>query len=162
MKREFEKKGITTGRIVRAGLIASIYCVMVLVFAPLSYGPIQVRIAEALTLLPYLWVEAIPGLFVGCVIANFAGGFGIADVIFGSFATLVAAWITGKMPNVYLAALPPVVVNMLVVGAMLSVVLELPFYSTALYVGAGQAVACFGLGVPLAIYIEKKAGKKRI
>jgi uncharacterized membrane protein len=66
------------------------------------------------------------------------------------------------MPNVYLAALPPVVVNMLVVGAMLSVVLELPFYSTALYVGAGQAVACFGLGVPLAIYIEKKAGKKRI
>ena len=88
-----------TKSLVKAALIGSVYCVLVVVFAPISYGPVQIRIAESLTLLPYLWVEAVPGLFIGCLLANMIGGFGIIDVVFGSLATLVAAIMTRKMPK---------------------------------------------------------------
>lgn len=138
-----------------AAMIAGLYALMCIAFAPISYGAVQIRIAEALTLLPFLFPEAIPGLFVGCLIANFAGGFGLIDVIFGSLATLIAAMATRKMPNKYLAAVPPIVVNSLIVGGYLSVLLDLAFIPTALYVGLGEAVACFCLGVPLIHLLQK-------
>lgn len=144
-----------TKSLVKASMIGSLYCVLVLVFAPLSYGPVQVRIAECLTLLPYLWIEAVPGLFVGCVLANLIGGFGILDVVFGSVATLIAAILTRKMPNLFMAAVPPVLVNMIVVGAYLAFLLDLPFLSTSIYIGLGQALACFGLGIPMVWLIRK-------
>lgn len=144
-----------TKSLVKASMVGSLYCVLVLVFAPLSYGPVQIRIAESLTLLPYLWIEAIPGLFVGCVLANLIGGFGILDVVFGSIATLIAAILTRKMPNVFMAAVPPVLVNMIVVGVYLAFLLDLPFLSTSLYIGFGQALACFGLGIPMVWLIRK-------
>jgi len=147
---------ISTRNIVTAGMIASLYCILVLIFAPISYGPVQIRVAEALTLLPYLWIEAVPGLFTGCILANLLGGFGIIDVIFGSLATLTAAILTRKMPNPFMAAVPPVVVNMIIVGGYLSWFLDLPFFMTSIYIGAGEAIACFGLGVPLVIYLQKK------
>ncbi|MBL3592033.1 MAG: QueT transporter family protein [Synergistaceae bacterium] len=140
---------LTPRHVVVAALVAGLYALLCLAFAPLSYGAVQVRIAEALTLLPFLLPEAVAGLFVGCLIANFFGGLGLVDVVFGSLATLLAALLTRRMPNKLLAALPPVIVNGLVVGGYLSILLELPFLPTALYVGFGQAVACFGLGVPL-------------
>ncbi len=138
-----------------AAMIAGVYALLCIAFAPISYGAVQVRIAEALTLLPFLLPEAIPGLFVGCLIANFAGGFGLIDVLFGSLATLIAAVLTRRMPNRIMAAVPPVVVNALIVGGYLSVLLDLAFLPTALYVGLGQAVACFCLGVPLLHLLEK-------
>lgn len=140
---------------VLAAMVAGLYALLCIAFAPISYGAVQVRIAEALTLLPFLFPEAIPGLFVGCLIANFAGGFGLIDVIFGSLATLLAAIITRKMPNKYMAAVPPVVVNALIVGGYLSFLLDLAFIPTALYVGLGEAVACFFLGVPLIHLLQK-------
>ena len=149
-------KKISAGMLVRGALVAGVYASLTMIFAPVSFGPVQVRVAEALTLLPWLWIEAIPGLFVGCLIANLMGGFGIIDVIFGSAATLIAALITYRMPNRYLAAVPPVAVNALVVGGYLSVLLDLPLLLTMLYVGAGQMVACFGLGIPLLSTIEKR------
>ncbi|MFP4481480.1 MAG: QueT transporter family protein [Thermovirgaceae bacterium] len=144
------------GAMVRAALIAAAYALLVVFFAPLSYGPVQVRIAEALTLLPWPWVEAIPGLFLGCLIANLFGGFGLIDVIFGSAATLVAAVLTRLMPNRFLAALPPVVVNALVVGGYLAYLTEVSFPFAAMYVGVGQAVACYALGLPLLAALEKR------
>lgn len=93
---------------------------------------------------------------MGCLIANLFGGMGLVDVIFGSLATLVAALLTRRMPNKFLAALPPVVVNGLVVGGYLSILLDLPFVSTALYVAFGQALATFGLGVPLIHLLQKR------
>jgi len=101
------QKLFSPGALARSALIAAAYALLVVFFAPLSYGPVQVRIAEALTLLPWLWVEAVPGLFLGCLIANLFGGFGLVDVIFGSSATLIAAVMTRLMPNKVLAALPP-------------------------------------------------------
>ncbi|MDT8285119.1 MAG: QueT transporter family protein [Thermovirgaceae bacterium] len=150
---------IPTIRIVRGALVAGVYAAVTMLFAPLSFGPVQVRVSEALTLLPWLWIEAVPGLFIGCIIANFMGGFGIIDVIFGSAATLAAALLTSRMPSRYLAAVPPVVINALVVGGYLSILLELPVLPTMLYVGLGQTVACCGLGIPLLTVIERRSSR---
>ena len=136
-----------------SGLVAAAYAVVTILLAPISYGQVQVRISEALTLLPFFFPQSILGLFVGCFIANLWGGFGLLDIVLGSLATLLAALLTSKMPNVYLAAVPPVAVNAVVVGGYLSFLLKIPFWSCALYVGLGQAVACFFLGIPLSLLL---------
>ena len=136
-------------RIALAAVIAALYAGLTMALAPISFGVVQFRVAEAFTLLPFLVPEAIPGLFVGCLLANFLGGMGIIDVIFGSGATLLAALMTWKMPNVWLAAVPPVVVNALVVGGYLSFITETPLVLSILYIGASEAGVCFILGVPL-------------
>ena len=80
--------------LVQAALIAAVYVVLTLVFAPFSYGEIQVRISEALTILPFFTPAAIPGLFVGCILANLLGGAIPLDIAFGSIATLIGAVFT--------------------------------------------------------------------
>ena len=72
-------------------MIAALYAALTITLAPISYGPIQFRVSEALTLLPWYRAEAVPGLFVGCLVANFFGGYGLVDMICGSMATLIAA-----------------------------------------------------------------------
>jgi uncharacterized membrane protein len=139
------------------GMIAALYVAVTILFAPISYGEIQLRVSEALTLLPFYMPAAVPALFVGCLIANFLGGLGLWDVVFGSGATLLAAWLSSKMPNLWLAAIPPVIVNMFVIGALIHFIIGVPFLISALYVGSGQAVACFALGIPLMRVLEKCA-----
>ena len=85
--------------LMQASLIAAIYAAITIALAPISYGQIQVRVAEALTILPAFTPAAIPGLFVGCIVANLYGGGGIIDVVFGSLATLMAAYLSYKMPK---------------------------------------------------------------
>ena len=80
-------KNKSTLFLVQAALIAAVYVVLTLVFAPFSYGEIQVRISEALTILPFFTPAAIPGLFVGCILANLLGGAIPLDIAFGSIAT---------------------------------------------------------------------------
>lgn len=151
----FGNTGNVSRFLARSALIAALYSLLVLAFAPLSFGPVQFRVAEAMTLLPWLFPEAIPGLFVGCLVSNLFGGLGIVDMVFGSLATFVAAWLTRRMPNLLWAAVPPVLVNALVVGAYLSVLLDVPLVATILYVGLGQAGVCFLLGVPLATLLGR-------
>ena len=79
---------------IQAALIAAVYSVITLLFAPISYGIMQVRVSEALTILPYFTPAAIPGLFIGVVIANSYGGLGLLDIVFGSLATLIAAYLS--------------------------------------------------------------------
>ena len=76
------------------GIIAALYAALTIALAPISYGPIQLRVSEALTILPYLTPAAIPGLFIGCLVANILGGLGIYDVVGGSLCTLLAAFLT--------------------------------------------------------------------
>ncbi|MDR1741695.1 MAG: QueT transporter family protein [Synergistaceae bacterium] len=142
--------------IAKGGVIAALYAALTVVLAPISYGPVQFRISEALTLLPFYVPEAVPGLFVGCAIANFFGVGGVWDVVFGSLATLVSALLTRRMPTLPLAAVPPVLINALVVGAVLHAVLSVPFWGTCLYVGLGEAVVCFGLGIPLMRALKRR------
>ncbi len=150
-----------------AGMIAALYTVATLILAPLSFGNIQFRASEALTLLPVFTASAVPGLAVGCIISNAVGvamGSNIAgwlDVLFGSFATLIAAILTRALRKIQfkgiplLAILPPVLLNALIVGGELAVVYQLPFWLCALEVGAGELVVCTVLGIPLILALKK-------
>ena len=140
-------------RVTRGAAIAALYAVVTIIFQPISYGLVQVRISEALTLLPFLWIEAVPGVFIGCLLANIWGGSGLLDIILGSAATLAAAILTRYAPNKFLAAAPPVLVNALVVGVYLSYLLNAPMFLSIFYVGCGQAIACYALGLPLLNFV---------
>jgi uncharacterized membrane protein len=143
-----------------SAMISAVYLALTLIFYLTSFLPYQIRFAEALTVLPYFTPLAIPGLFVGCVIANIIGGNGIWDIVVGSLATLIAAYLTYKISynkpkRKLLAPLPPVIINAVIVGSMLSILYELPPFVTMLSVGGGQVVACYLLGYPLMLIIEK-------
>ena len=145
-----------TVKIVRASLIAACYVALTTLFGPLSFQATQVRISEALTLLPFIFPEAIPGIFIGCLVANILGGaFGLWDIILGSLASLLAAWLTSKAPNLYWAALPPVLVNAVVVGGYIAHITKTPFLLVFLQVGVGQLIACYALGIPLVRLLQR-------
>lgn len=150
------KKLLTTRSICISAAIAGLYAALTLLLSPISYGDWQCRVSEALTMLPVLMPQAIPGLFVGCVLANLLGpSAGITDIVFGSLATLIAAvgtWYFRK--NKWLAAACPVVANGIIVGLVLSVCYHLPFLLTALQVAAGEAVAVL-IGMVLIKALER-------
>ena len=149
--------------VTRGAVVAALYAALTLIFQPISYGPYQVRVSEALTLTPALWPEAIPGLFVGCFIANVLGGYGPWDIFLGSAATLLAAFLTRKAKNDFLAAASPVVVNALVVGLYMSRVTGMPTLMWMLNVGLGETIACFVLGIPLLRFLRRArfSGQKK-
>lgn len=144
-----------TDKIVRVAIIAALYAVITILLAPISYGLVQVRVSEALTILPFIFPESVIGLFLGCLIANVYGGFGLIDIVFGSLATLIAAYLTRLMPNMWLAPLPPVLVNAVIVGFILKYVLGAPLLLSMVYVAVGQVLSCYFLGLPL-LYLLKK------
>lgn len=156
-KLHLSVKSLTVG-----GVIAALYTALTLAFAPISFGEIQFRVSEALTLLPVLTPAAVPGLFVGCLIGNLlASGAGWMDVVFGSLATLLAAAATRLLRrHSWLAALMPVVCNGLIVGAVLSHVTGLPFVPIAATVALGEAAVCYMLGLPLINLIRAKVDRK--
>jgi len=141
-------------------MIAAIYVVLNIIFAPISYGPIQVRIAEALVVLPFIDPSAIIGLFLGCFLANVIGPLGMVDIMGGSLCTLVAAYLTYKVKNPKLAPLPPVLINAFGVSIYLHLIFDLPYWITVLYIGIGEVIACYILGYPLLVLLIKN--KKRL
>ena len=143
----------------QAAMIAAIYVVLTYVFAPFSFGEVQVRIAEALTILPVFTPDDIPGLFVGCLIGNILGGAILPDIIFGSLATLIGAFFTYQLrdKNKFLAPLPPIAANTIVVPFVLrygyGVALPIPFMM--LTVGVGEVLSCGVLGMVLYFALRK-------
>lgn len=85
---------LTVKELAKASLIASVYVILSLVFLPISFGVYQVRVAEALTVLPFLTPAAVPGLYIGCLLANIFGGMGWLDIVLGPLITLAAAVLT--------------------------------------------------------------------
>lgn len=148
-----------------AGIIAALYAALTVLLAPISYGLVQCRVSEALSVLPVFTGAAVPGLFLGCLIANLLAGAPIYDVVFGSLATLLAAACTRHLKTKgaprALLPLPSVLFNALIVGWLLVKVygVGVPLPLSMLYVGLGQAIACYGLGLPLMIVLEKKASQ---
>ena len=103
-----------------AAMVAALYAVLGYfgdIFG-LTYGPIQCRFAEALTVLPFVFPAAAPGLVVGCFLTNLLSLYGPLDIIFGTLATAIAAWLSIKVPRWYLAALPPIIVNAIILPPM--------------------------------------------
>ncbi len=141
------------------GMVATLYIVLTALFAPLSFGELQFRVSEALTLLPVLSSPAVPGLFAGCLLANLLLGAPWQDVVFGSLATLLAAMLTRALRRrLWLAALMPVLTNGLIVGLMLALVYRLPPAMTILTVSMGEAGVCFLLGIPLVKLLGRRLG----
>ncbi len=137
-------------QITKIAAIAALYAVITIVLAPISYGPIQVRISEALTLLPFfMGSPAAVGLWIGCMIANYFGGNGLIDIVFGAGITLIAGLLTARARNLYIGAIYPVLLNAFGVALILYLAFELPYWITALQVGLGQLIAVFVLGILL-------------
>ena len=160
-----------TRYITHAALIAAVYAALTIWLAPISFGQQQLRVAEALAILPAFTPAAIPGLFIGCAIANTVSFYGIADLIFGSLASLLSAWLTykiaqsirerGAFVHSLLIPLPAVVVNTIIIGAMISVLANIPLFASALGILTGQLLSCYGLGVPLYFLLRGYANYAR-
>lgn len=165
---------MNTKRLVRAAMVAAIYVALCLVLAPFSYGAVQVRLAEMLCLLPVFGAEYIVAVTLGCFLANLLGST-LVDVVFGTAATLVACLLTYAVRKMRVgglaipAAIPPIVSNAVIVGA-----LELTFFLpgvtgtaalaawNALTVGIGEVISCGILGVALVKLMESNAGLRRL
>ena len=157
-------------KVAYAGVVAALYAALTLAVAPVSYGPIQFRIAEVLSIMPFFYPVTAFGLFIGCVIANLLSPYGAIDIIAGSFATLAAALCTMRLGKASresftvkaLACFPPVFFNALIIGAVIAwsetgggEAFRLSFAINGLQVGGGQLVVMYILGLPLMVYLPK-------
>ena len=148
----------------QAAMIAAIYVVLTVIFAPISFGAVQIRIAEALTILPLFTPAAIPGLFIGCLIGNILGAAILPDIIFGSLATLIGAIFTYKLRNKHaaLAPIPPIVSNTIIIPLVLRYAYglsSLAFPLMMLSVGIGEVIGCGVLGMVLYTALNKYRNK---
>ena len=141
-------------QLANGGLIAALYVVLTVLAAQfnLASGAIQVRFSEALTILPVFTASAVPGLAVGCILANLLTGCAAWDVVFGSLATLIGAVGTRLLKNKPLLAwIPPVISNMAIIPIILIKVYAVPdaWWFLVLTVGAGEVLSCGVLGLLL-------------
>ena len=148
-----DKKKTPAQYVAQGGIIAALYVVLTMVFAPISFGAVQVRIAEMLTILPLFTPAAIPGLFLGCLLGNIAGGAVIPDVIFGSLATLIGAVLGYVLrKNRWLVPIPTVAANTIIIPFVLKYAygVPMPLPLIALYILIGEIAGCYVLGEVLA------------
>jgi len=143
---------------IQAAVIAAVYSTLTILLMPFSYGVMQVRVSEALTVLPYFTPAAIPGLFIGCLVSNMVGPYGLLDMVFGSSATLLAAVSSYYLRNKpLLVPLPPVIANGIIIGCMLyyAYSVPMPLIACILWVAAGELIACYLIGYPLLRILNK-------
>ena len=146
-------------RVTQGAIIAALYVVLTVAFAPLSFGAVQIRVSEMLTILPLFTPAAVPGLFLGCILANLIGGAIVWDVLFGSLATLLGAWLGYLLrENRWLVPLPTVLANAVIVPFVLKYGygLELPLHLMSFYVALGELAGCYVLGELLATVLLKR------
>lgn len=141
-----------------AAVIAAIYNVLVLIFQFSSFGPIQFRIAEALTVLPYFTPAAIPGITIGCLLSGVFFGADIIDIVFGSFATFLAAVLSYQLRRYkFLVPIPPILINALIIPWVLRFAYgeaqSIPLMM--LSVGLGQVVSAGIIGMVLLLTLDK-------
>lgn len=136
-----------------AAMLGGAYAALTMLLPIPQYAGVQFRLAEALTLLPFLIPAATPGLFVGCFIANILSPYGLLDIVAGSAATLLACLWTQRVKNRRMAALPPVVCNAIIVGGVIAFAMTgfgpgfwVAYAINAASVGLGEFVVCFVLG----------------
>ena len=146
--------------ITQAAVIAALYVVLTLFINAFDFasGAIQVRISEALTILPYFTPAAVPGLFIGCLLSNFMTGAAIWDIIFGSLATLIGAIGTYLLRKwKWCAPLPPILSNTIIIPFVLTYAYGIPggipFFM--LTVGAGEVLSCGVLGMILLFALQR-------
>lgn len=139
-------------------MIAAIYVVVTMLFSAISFGQVQLRISEALTILPFFTPAAVPGLFIGCLVGNILGGAIPPDIIFGSIATLAGACGSRLLrSNKWLVPLPPIAANTIVVPFVLryGYGINLPIPLMMLTVGVGELLSCYVLGMGLLTILNR-------
>ena len=153
------KKQSNTLFLAQSAMIAAIYVVLTVILAPFSYGEVQVRVSEALTILPVFTPAAIPGLFVGCLISNILGGCILPDIIFGTLATLLGAVFTRLLrKNKWIAPVPPILANALIIPPVLYFAYGVkPIWFSLVTVTAGEIISCGVLGMLLLFALQKYA-----
>ena len=169
-------QNFTVRKLARCAVVAALYVVLCMALQPFSYGAVQVRVAEALCLLPVFGAEYIVGVVLGCFLANLLGST-IVDVIFGTLATLLACVVTYKLRNVrfkglaIVPSLPPVLFNAVIIGIEIAVMFPDPSSSAPLWlacitngisVGIGELISCTVLGVLLVKIIETNAALRKV
>lgn len=147
----------------QAAMIAAFYVVLTIVFQAISFGQVQVRIAEALTILPAFTPAAIPGLLIGCLISNMIGSAALWDILFGSLATLLGAVFTYlfRKKNAFLIVLPPIISNSLIIPLILRYTygINLPLYFLIGLIAIGEVLSCGVLGMILFAALQKNKHK---
>ena len=168
-ERKIERDS-ATGRIVSAGLIAAAYAALTYIGFGIAYGPLQLRFAEALMLLPALTPAAIPGLTLGCLLSNLGSAYGIYDWVIGSLATLISVLLVRLTRKIKIKGMPflsplfPALINGLAVGGMIAVMDGTPqlFPVIFLEIFISEFVICYALGLPLYAVIKKLFSKKSL
>lgn len=148
-------KNINTNTMVKIALVAAIYAVLTVALNPISYGAIQFRLSEIMVLLAFVDPLYIPGLVLGCAIANLFSPLGIIDVVVGSFATFISVYMISKSKNLFTASIWPTI-NCVFVGAELHFISKLPFWLTTLQVALGEFVVVTIIGYPVFKYLILK------
>ena len=154
-------KKFTIRIIVTQAMVAAIYAALTLCLAPISFGVVQFRVSEALTLLPFISPICTVGLTIGCLVSNIIGGYGMLDIVFGSLATLLAGLWTSRLKKTWLAPLPPVICNTIIVGAVITWSTTAPstFWTVlppiCLQFMVEETAVCFILGIPLLALLKK-------
>ena len=153
---------ITVKQLVRGAIIAALYATLTLFLAPISFGSVQFRVSEVLTVLPFIMPEAVLGLTIGCFISNMLMS-NIFDIIFGTLATFLAAYITSKIKKMWLAPLPAVISNGLIVGLVVTLMsVEFSFRAyllIALSIFLSEFIICFVGGIPFLVLMNGLASK---
>lgn len=146
---------INTAFIARTAVIAALYATLTIALSPISYGPLQFRVAEALTVLPLLFAEVVPGLTIGCFIANMASG--PIDMVVGTLATLVAALMTRAFRKIYFGIFPPIIINAFAVPVIFLTIPDIttPYFFNVLTIFISQLGAVVLLGVPLYFAVKR-------
>ncbi len=150
-------KKIPVKKIAYSAVVAAMYFALTILLQPVSYGPIQLRLSEALVMLPYIMPESILGITIGCALANCFSVFSVYDAVFGTLATLVAGILTSRIKNRFLAGIPPVLVNALVLPLMWYLLgVETAYYISLLSIIASESLVVYCIGIPLTALIQKK------
>lgn len=158
-----------TKKITKVGVVAGLYAALTLALGFISYGPIQFRIAEVMTLLPLFGKEYVLSLTIGCFLANIIGPYGLPDIILGTLSTFISVYLvylTGKLMknkkgNIIIASLWPTIVNAIIIGGvMLHGLFKVPsLILCILQVGFGEFVVITIIGVPLFRFLNNKYSK---
>ncbi len=142
--------------IVKTAVVAALYAVITYVFAFMSYGPVQFRVSELLTLLAFKDRKFIPGLVLGCLLANLLSTVGWIDIFLGTLATFIAVYLISKSKSLFVATLWPSIINGVIIGGMLYFVADLPFIASSLWVALGEFVVVTMVGYPLYKILSKR------
>lgn len=149
-------RSFTVTQLVRGGLIAAVYAILALLLPEFSYGPVQFRLSESLVLLPTFLPEAIPGLIIGCFIANLGSPFGILDIVCGTLCTALAAWLTWRLrQRSILAIAAPILINAFGVSAYVAWLSQEMYLAIVPMIGISEAVVVICLALPFTSMLRR-------